>query len=220
LTEQLSGCEAVKVFDEPVKTIVGCVAALVPEGPARTLLYVVVGLCATFALFIYKYYLGVLAQGAKPEGSLERLRASLKQSRSAALCEMADHFPRWGRAVFRRCGMADRTLFPRAFGLKTGAAVDGARLRLVPAVRFALPNRDDFTHLGHFRPCRSRGGDTSFAARSSRLGEGPFGGGDWTYASQFGTASGRRDGNPGLFGSLPLSLSVSLSVSLTCSLAM
>jgi hypothetical protein len=61
-----------------------------PAGrPRRALLYVVIGLCVAAAPFIYKYYLGVLAQGAAPEGSLERedydkLRASLAGSNLAA----------------------------------------------------------------------------------------------------------------------------------------
>jgi hypothetical protein len=41
MTEQLTGCEADKAIDEPVNTFAGCVAALMPEGPGRTLLYVV-----------------------------------------------------------------------------------------------------------------------------------------------------------------------------------
>jgi hypothetical protein len=50
---------------------------------------VLVGLCATLARVIYKYYLGVLAQGAQAEGSLERqdydkLRAGLAGGNLAA----------------------------------------------------------------------------------------------------------------------------------------
>lgn len=71
------------------KSIGDLIAGFVPEGPLRTLVLVVYGLCAATAPFIYKYYLGVSAQGAKPEGSLERqdydrLRASLKESNLAA----------------------------------------------------------------------------------------------------------------------------------------
>ncbi|MGH6800216.1 MAG: hypothetical protein ACRECZ_02150 [Methylocella sp.] len=92
------------------------------------MLYVVVGLCVAVAPFIYKYYLGVLAQGAKQEGSLERqdydrLRASLEGSNLAArlytkwLSAFLDGVDRF----FGDAGMADRTLFPRAFGLKKPA---------------------------------------------------------------------------------------------------
>ena len=38
-------------------------AGFVPEGPARTAVLLVYGLCGATAPFIYKYYLGVLAQG-------------------------------------------------------------------------------------------------------------------------------------------------------------
>jgi hypothetical protein len=47
-------------------------AGFAPEGPLRTAVLLVYGLCAALAPFIYKYYLGVLAQGAAPAGSLER----------------------------------------------------------------------------------------------------------------------------------------------------
>jgi hypothetical protein len=78
--------------------------------------------------FIYKYYLGVLAQGAQPEGSQERqdydkLRASLAGGNLAArlyskwLTAFLDGVERF----FGDAGTADRTLFPHAFGLKTPA---------------------------------------------------------------------------------------------------
>jgi hypothetical protein len=128
MTDQLSGCEADKVLDAPLRTIVGCLAEVLPKGPAQTALYWVAGLCILAALFIYKYYLGVLAQGAAPEGSLERqdydrLRASLAGDNLAArlyakwLTAFLDGVERF----FGDAGMADRTLFPRAFGLKTPA---------------------------------------------------------------------------------------------------
>jgi|HubBroStandDraft_6_1064221.scaffolds.fasta_scaffold176636_2 hypothetical protein len=100
-------------------------AGFVPEGPLRTAVLLVYGLCVLAAPFIYKYYLGVLAQGAQPEGSIERqdydkLRASLAGGNLAAQLyakwltawlDRADQF-------FGDAGMADRTLFPHAFGLK------------------------------------------------------------------------------------------------------
>jgi hypothetical protein len=99
-------------------------AGFVPEGPLRTAVLLVYGLCVLAAPFIYKYYLGVLAQGAQPEGSIERqdydkLRASLAGGNLAQLyakwltawLDRADQF-------FGDAGMADRTLFPHAFGLK------------------------------------------------------------------------------------------------------
>ncbi|HEY8008581.1 MAG TPA: hypothetical protein VIE66_17710 [Methylocella sp.] len=73
-------------------------------------------------------YLGVLAQGAQPEGSIERqdydmLRASLAGDNLAArlyakwLTKFLDGVERF----FGDVGMADRTLLPHAFGLKTPA---------------------------------------------------------------------------------------------------
>jgi hypothetical protein len=64
-------------------------AGFVPEGPLRTAVLLGYGLCVAVAPFIYRYYLGVLAQGAAPEGSIERqdydkLRASLAGGNLAA----------------------------------------------------------------------------------------------------------------------------------------
>jgi hypothetical protein len=106
----------------------GWLAGFVPEGPLRTAVLLVYGLCVAFAPFIYKYYLGVLAQGAQPEGSIERqdydkLRASLAGGNLAAqlyakwLTAFLDGVERF----FGDAGMANRTLFPRAFGLRTPA---------------------------------------------------------------------------------------------------
>src|ERR1700724_2381050 len=100
-------------------------AGFVPEGPLRTAVLLVYGLCVAVAPFIYKYYLGVLAQGAAPVGSLERqdydaLRKSLAGDNLAARL-YASWLKRFLDAVdrfFGDAGMADRTLFPHAFGLK------------------------------------------------------------------------------------------------------
>ncbi len=104
------------------------VAGFAPEGPLRTVVLVVYGLCAATAPFIYKYYLGVLAQGAKPEGSIERqdyerLRASLKEGNLAArlYAKWLTKFLDWIERFFGDAGMADRTLFLHAFGLKKPA---------------------------------------------------------------------------------------------------
>lgn len=79
-------------------------------------------------LVIYKYYLGVLAQGAALEGSIERrdydkLRATLTGGNLAArlyakwLTRFLDGIERF----FGDAGMASRSLFPHAFGLKKPA---------------------------------------------------------------------------------------------------
>jgi hypothetical protein len=73
MADQLSWSEAAaKAIGDPLATLGALLAGFMPEGPARTAVLVVACLCAALAPFIYKYYLGVLAQGAAPEGSLER----------------------------------------------------------------------------------------------------------------------------------------------------
>ena len=124
MTDQLSGCEADKVLDTPLRTIVGCLAEVLPKGPAQTALYWVAGLCILAAPFIYKYYLGVLAQGAASEGSLERqdydaLRASLAGGNLAARL-YAKWLTKFLDRVERFFGDAG-TQGQRAFGLKTPA---------------------------------------------------------------------------------------------------
>jgi hypothetical protein len=113
---------------DTVKAIFNGIAGFAPEGPLRTAVYVVYALCAAIAPLIYKYYLGVLAQGAKPEGSIERLdydrlRASLKGGSLAArlYAKWLTNFLDWIEKFFGDAGMAHRTLFPHAFGLKTPA---------------------------------------------------------------------------------------------------
>lgn len=140
-------------------------AGFVPEGPLRTAVLLVYGLCAVLAPFIYKYYLGVLAQGAAPGGSIERqdydkLRASLAGDNLAArlYAQWLTAFLDWIERFFGDAGMADRTLFPRAFGLKKPAP-----LWTAPALDRCLflataYHRDDFCHLGCFRPRRAGGG--------------------------------------------------------------
>jgi hypothetical protein len=133
MADQLSGCEADKVLDAPIKTIVECGLELLPPGPLRTLLYVIVGLCGALSPFIFRYYLGLLAQGAKPEGSIERkdydaLRASLAGGNLAArlyakwLTAFLDGVERFfgDKARADRIGWG-RTLFPHAFGLQKPA---------------------------------------------------------------------------------------------------
>ena len=99
-------------------------AGFAPEGPLRSAVLLVYGLCVAVAPFIYKYYLGVLAQGAQPEGSVERqdydrLRASLAGDNLAARL-----YAKWLTAFLDRVerffGDAG-TEGQRAFGLKTPA---------------------------------------------------------------------------------------------------
>jgi len=97
-------------------------------GPVQTLLIVTVGLAVGAVPIVYNYYLGVLAQGTAPRGSLERrdyerLRASLEGENLAArlYARWLTVFLDWIDRFFGDTGMADRTLFPHAFGLRTQA---------------------------------------------------------------------------------------------------
>ncbi len=62
-----ASCDVAKAIGDPLGMLIGWLAGMLPEGPARTALLVLVGLCVAVAPFIYKYYLGVLAQGAAPD---------------------------------------------------------------------------------------------------------------------------------------------------------
>jgi hypothetical protein len=64
MADQSSTGEIAKEIGNPIGTFFGWVAGFIPERPLRTLFVVVVVLCIAAIPFIYKYYLGVLAQGA------------------------------------------------------------------------------------------------------------------------------------------------------------
>jgi hypothetical protein len=92
------------------------------------MLSVMGGICGPIAFIYYRRSLDVLAVGDKPKGTRERaaydkLRESLSEgniaarlyaSRLSAFLDAVDRF-------FGDAGLAKRTLFPRAFGLKTPA---------------------------------------------------------------------------------------------------
>jgi hypothetical protein len=93
-----------------------------------TVLTVLGGICGPVAFLIYRRYVGVLGAGARTKGSPARLaydalRESLSEGNIATRL-----YARWLTAFlgavdrfFGDAGLADRTLFPRAFGLKTPA---------------------------------------------------------------------------------------------------
>jgi hypothetical protein len=98
------------------------------KAAVTTLAGVVGGVCALVTSLLYARYLGVLAAGAAPARSPERLayvrlRNSLRVGGRPAviyaqwLTEFLDAVDRF----FGDAGAADRTLFPHAFGLKTPA---------------------------------------------------------------------------------------------------
>jgi hypothetical protein len=124
MVDQLSWSEAAKLIGNPFATLAWLLAGFVHEGPARTAVLVIEGLCGVLARLIYKYYIGLLAQGAEPEGSLQRkdydkLRASLAGGNLAARL-YADWLTRFLDAVDRFFGDAG-TEGQRAFGLKKPA---------------------------------------------------------------------------------------------------
>jgi hypothetical protein len=129
MSEQGAGSEAAKAIGDPFGALAELLAGFVPGGPLRTLVLVIEGLrVVVVAPFIFKYYLGILAQGAEPEGSIERqdyerLRAGLAGDNLAArlYAKWLTKFLDWIERFFGDRGMADRTLFPHAFGLKKPA---------------------------------------------------------------------------------------------------
>jgi hypothetical protein len=128
MTDQLCGIEIAKAFDHPLTTFAVCVAKRMPEGPATILLLVVLVFCAAAVPFVFRYYAGLVGQGAALEGSPERqdydkLRASLAGGNLAArlYVKWLTTFLDWIERFFGDAGMADRTLLPRAFGLKKAA---------------------------------------------------------------------------------------------------
>jgi hypothetical protein len=98
-------------------------------GPALTTLFSILGgICALVFSLLYRRYLGVLSAGARRRGTAERqaydaLRESLTGGNLAArlyarwLQRFLDAIDRF----FGDAGMADRTLFPHAFGLQKPA---------------------------------------------------------------------------------------------------
>jgi len=133
VADGISGSNIVKWVGAPIfGGLVGFVTWLsagTPYGPAlAALVSVVVAFCGlAFALY-FDRTLGVLGAGAEPDGSPERqaydrLRASLAEGNlpERLYAKWLTRFLGWVELFFGDKGMADRTLFPHAFGLKTPA---------------------------------------------------------------------------------------------------
>ena len=135
MAEQFPESVVAKAIGHPIGTALGTLIGWLTAGSTGVLgsalgplLSVLGGICGLAFSLIYRRYVGVLGAGAKRKGSLERLaydklRESLAEGGSAArlyaqrLTGFLDAVDRF----FGDAGMADRTLFPRAFGLRTPA---------------------------------------------------------------------------------------------------
>ncbi len=96
--------------------------------PLSHVLAIVGAVCGLAFALLYQRYLGVLAASEKPAGNDERagydeLRATLAVGGTIQRLygERLNRFLAWVERFFGDAGMAERTLFPRAFGLKTPA---------------------------------------------------------------------------------------------------
>jgi hypothetical protein len=124
----------IKIVGQLITAAIGGALAWLPGWlreiePAANALLAAAGGIATLAFsLMYKRYIGVLGAGGRPKGSPARdaydgLRTSLSGGNLASRI-YADWLTRFLDAVdrfFGDAGVADRTLFPRAFGLKTPA---------------------------------------------------------------------------------------------------
>jgi hypothetical protein len=130
MAEQSPDNPILKYLGAPIfAALVGVLTWLTGGSTAlTTLAAVLAGSCALVTSLLYGRYLGVLGSGAEPARSPERsayvrLRKSLAEGGKPALI-YARWLTKFLDAVERFFGdadMADRTLFPHAFGLKTPA---------------------------------------------------------------------------------------------------
>jgi hypothetical protein len=119
----------INIVNEGSNVFFNLIAGFAPEGPMRRLVVVFEIVCVLGAVFIYRYYVGLLAEGSAPEGSLERrdydrLRVSLAGDNLATSL-----YARWLSAFLDRVeqffddtGLASRTPFlPNFLRLRTAA---------------------------------------------------------------------------------------------------
>jgi hypothetical protein len=126
-----AGTGVTQILGPVVLGVLGAFGAWLAVGSAalghvQILLIVAIGLAFAAVPIVYNYNLGVLAQGTAPKDSVERrdyerLRASLEGENLAArlYASWLAVFLDWIDRFFGDEGMADRTLFPHAFGLRT-----------------------------------------------------------------------------------------------------
>jgi hypothetical protein len=159
-------------------------------GPALTTLFSILGgICALVFSLLYRRYLGVLSAVARRRGTAARqaydaLRESLTGGNLAArlyarwLQRFLDAIDRF----FGDAGMADRTLFPHAFGLQKPAPLWTApafdRCLLLALIYPIATILVIWAVSGHDR---SGGGRAGPQAGDFRLGEEHFGGGYRAY---------------------------------------
>jgi hypothetical protein len=122
MSDQGAGIEAAKAIADPLGTLAGLLAGFVPEGPLRTVVLIVEGLCLYGAYVGYNYYIGLLAKGGTEPGSIERqdydrLRANLDGGNLAARL-----YAKWLTVLLNRIerffgdvGLANRTPFLPSF---------------------------------------------------------------------------------------------------------
>jgi hypothetical protein len=121
---------SIETTENPWVALRALLAELVPAGPLRDLLYV---LCAFIFpggfVLVWRYYIGLLAQGGKPEGQEERrdyddLRQSLVAGNWAAqqYVKFLSTFLDWLERSLGDDGIEHRSLFPGILGLKRPVA--------------------------------------------------------------------------------------------------
>ena len=135
MSDQFSEGDIAKTIGHPVMVALGAALAWLTAGRSPTvssavaaLLSIVGGVSFLAFSLMYRRYLGIFGCGGDPEGSPEcesyvKLRESLAKGGLAArlyagrmtrFLDAVDHF-------FGDAGIANRTLFPHAFGLRTPA---------------------------------------------------------------------------------------------------
>jgi hypothetical protein len=146
MSDEFSESDIAKIIGHPIMVALGAALAWLTAGrsPAigsalATLLSIVGGIAFLAFSLMYRRYLGILGAGGDPKESpacesYVKLRESLAEGGLAAnlyACRLKGFLGGVDR-FFGDAGMANRTLFPHAFGLKTPAPL-GPRSRSTAA---------------------------------------------------------------------------------------